>query len=196
MKKTKGEQPGKISLIGTHGVGKTVLTFSIASRLRSMGLDCDVAYENSRKSPFPINEATTLEGQLWILAAQWKEELEAGLRTKLIICDRSVLDNYAYLVRACGRQEWLHGWIARWMESYDVLFHVPMQRGRIAGDRARATSKSFQKRIQEIIDELVREFGAEKKIVRLPEPRAGQMGAIMNELRRRGIVEGAQGELM
>ncbi len=161
-----------------------------------MGVDCDVAYENSRKSPFPINEATTLEGQLWILAAQWKEELESGLRTKLIICDRSVLDNYAYLVRACGAQPWLHAWIGRWMESYDVLFHVPIQRGKIEGDLARATSKPFQKKIQEIVERLIREFGVEKKVVRLPDSRAGHMGAIMNELRARGIVEGAQTELL
>jgi nicotinamide riboside kinase len=186
----------KISLIGTHGVGKTVLTFSIASRLRAMGIDADVAYENSRKSPFPINEATTLEGQLWILAAQWKEELESGLRAGLIVCDRSVLDNYAYLVRACGRQAWLEPWIAKWMESYDALFYVPMQRGRVKADAARATSKKFQKRIQEILDELLPAFGAEKKLVRLPQERAMQMSAIMNDLRRRGIVEGSQAELL
>ena len=186
----------KISLIGTHGVGKTVLTFSIAGRLRASGIDCDVAYENSRKSPFPINEATTLEGQLWILAAQWKEELEAGLRTELLICDRSVLDNYAYLVRACGKQEWLRAWIGQWLQTYDALFLVPAARGRITADTARSTSRAFQREIQEIIEGLVGEFGVGDKVVRLPEERAGHQSTIVNALRDRGLVPGSQRELL
>jgi nicotinamide riboside kinase len=186
----------KISLIGTHGVGKTVLTFSIAGRLRASGVDCDVAYENSRKSPFPINEATTLEGQLWILAAQWKEELEAGQRTELLVCDRSVLDNYAYLVRACGKQPWLHEWIAGWLATYDALFLVPAPGGRIARDSKRSTARGFQREIQEILEGLVGEFGAERKVVALPEGRTGHMSTIMNSLRERGLIPGYQRELL
>jgi nicotinamide riboside kinase len=186
----------KIAFIGSHGVGKTVITFSLASRLRAMGIDCDVAYENSRSSPFPINEGTTLEGQLWILAAQWKAELEALLRAGLILCDRSVLDNYAYLVRACGRQEWLHPWIARWLETYDALFLVPIPRGRVIGDAMRATSPKFRREIQGILNGLLVDFGADKKLVQLPPERTLQMGTVMNELRARSIVPGTQKELL
>lgn len=186
----------KISLIGTHGVGKTVLTFSLAGRLRASGLDCDVAYENSRKSPFPINEGTTLEGQLWILAAQWKEELEASLRTQLLVCDRSVIDNYAYLVRASGRQPWLHDWIAHWLETYDALFLVPAPPGRITRDSKRSTSRSFQREIHGIIEELAGEFRVGEKLVRLPEERTLHMSAIVNALRERGLIPGTQRELV
>lgn len=195
MAKPDGRR-AKISLIGTHGVGKTVLTFTIAGRLRASGIDCDVAYENSRKSPFPINEATTLEGQLWILAAQWKEELEAGLRTELLICDRAVLDNYAYLVRACGKQEWLHAWIGKWLSTYEALFLVPVAGGRITKDTQRSTARGFQREIQEIIEGLVGEFGVGEKVVRLPVERAGHMSTMMNSLRERGLVAGSQRELL
>lgn len=187
---------GKVALIGTHGVGKTVLTFTLAGILRARGADCDVVHENSRHSPFPINEETTLEGQLWILAAQWKAELEALRRARLILCDRSVLDNYAYLVEACGRQDWLRDWLARWLDSYDLLLHVPAPRGPVPGDSARSTSPAFRRRIERAVERLVAEFDVERRVVRLPADRAGHIPAALNALRARGFLPGDQPELL
>ena len=88
----------KLALIGTHGVGKTTLAFEICSLLKKAGRHVELVTEVARQSPFPVNAETTLEGQLWILHAQIAAELDAARRAPVVIADRSVLDNYCYLV--------------------------------------------------------------------------------------------------
>src|SRR5207302_1228218 len=96
-------EPLKLALIGTHGVGKTTLAYEICSLLKKADPHVELVTEVARRSPFPINAATTLEGQLWILHAQIAPELEAGARAPPVICDRAALDNYCYLVHKFGR---------------------------------------------------------------------------------------------
>ena len=50
----------------------------------------------------PINEGTTYDAQAWILHTQIAEEIAAAASNEVVICDRSVLDNYAYLVARVG----------------------------------------------------------------------------------------------
>ena len=45
----------------------------------------------------PINEETSFEAQAWILHTQIAEELLAQSRYPVVLCDRAVVDNYAYL---------------------------------------------------------------------------------------------------
>jgi Cdc6-like AAA superfamily ATPase len=52
----------KLALIGTHGVGKTTLAHEICSLLKKADHNVDLVTEVARRSPFPINEATTLDG--------------------------------------------------------------------------------------------------------------------------------------
>jgi broad-specificity NMP kinase len=102
----------KLALIGTHGVGKTTLAFETCSLLKKANYNVDLVTEIARQSPFPVNAATTLEGQLWILHAQVAAELEAAQRAPHVICDRAVLDNYCYLVNKFGRQPQREPWLA------------------------------------------------------------------------------------
>ncbi len=178
----------KIAFIGTHGVGKTILTFSVASVLRKANMDADVSYENSRHSPFPINEGTTLASQTWIFASQVKSELEASIRSPIVICDRAVLDNYAYMVRGCGVQEHMHPFIKKWNETYDLFFFVPIIDEAVTPDRQRATSTEFQRQIQDIIEELIGKFGVKSKTVRLPQRRGEHMDLILHTLEKSGVL--------
>ena len=68
----------KIAIIGTHGCGKTALAFSLCTELQKRGHRVELVVEMARHSPFPINEATSEEGQLWILHRHIVAELEAG----------------------------------------------------------------------------------------------------------------------
>lgn len=179
---------GKIAIIGTHGVGKTILTLSVASELRKLNIDADVVCEISRRSPYPINEATTRQGQLWILAAQMQQELECGLRCKVVVCDRSLLDNYAYMVRAVGHQLYLHPLLREWLPTYDALFHVPVVEEQVVPDVKRAPSPAFRREIDRIIANLLGEFELEKRLVRLPEDRSRHVPLIMQALRDRRII--------
>ena len=145
----------KLALIGTHGVGKTTLAFETCSLLKKAGYNVDLVTEIARQSPFPVNAATTLEGQLWILHAQIAAELEAERRAPHVICDRAVLDNYCYLVNKFGRQPQLEAWLAWWMESYAILIGVPAFAEGITPDGFRSEDRAFQQRIETILKELL-----------------------------------------
>ena len=147
----------KIALIGTHGVGKTTLAYEICSLLKKADHNVELVAEVVRHSPFPVNEATTLESQLWILHAQVAKELDAVARAPHLICDRSVLDNYCYLVNKFGRQPHLEQWLVWWLESYSLLFAVPPLADGIPPDGFRSENLEFQERIHELIAEMLSE---------------------------------------
>ena len=145
----------KLALIGTHGVGKTTLAFETCSLLKKAGYNVDLVTEIARQSPFPVNAATTLEGQLWILHAQIAAELEAARRAPHVICDRAVLDNYCYLVNKFGRQPQLEQWLSWWMETYAILIGVPANAEEITPDGFRSEDRAFQQRIETLLKELL-----------------------------------------
>ena len=94
----------KVAFIGTHGVGKTTLCYELAAALKREGIHVDIVKEVARLSPLPINQKTSLEAQTWIFLTQMAEEIRSGSQHDVIVCDRSVLDNYAYMMLAFGRQ--------------------------------------------------------------------------------------------
>jgi len=152
----------KLALIGTHGVGKTTLAYEVCSLLKKADYNVELVTEVARRSPFPVNEGTTLEGQLWILHAQIAAELEAAARAPHVICDRAVLDNYGYLVNKFGRQQQLEAWISWWMDSYSLLVAVPPMADGIPPDGFRSENVEFQQRIHDLIEELLEESPFQK----------------------------------
>jgi len=145
----------KLALIGTHGVGKTTLAYEICSLLKRANYNVEMVAEVARQSPFPVNAATTLEGQLWILHAQIAAELDASRRATQVICDRSVLDNYCYLVNKFGRQPQLESWLGWWMDSYNFLVGIPLIEAAITSDGFRSEDRTFQLRIHDLLNELL-----------------------------------------
>ncbi len=156
----------KLAFIGTHGVGKTTLCYDLASALKRQGMNIDMVKEVARLSPLPINRKTSLEAQLWILTSQVAEEIRSSAQHDVVICDRSVLDNYAYMTFACGRQKPIERFVDHWMKSYDLLFKVPIS-GSAAADGVRDTDEFFMRAIDQLVDTLL----AEKKLrhERLPD---------------------------
>lgn len=148
----------KIAFIGTHGVGKTTLCYEIAACLKRDGLNVDMVKEVARMSPLPINRQTSLEAQTWILMTQVAEEIRSSAHHEVVLCDRSVLDNYAYLVRACGRQAPLEPFLDAWMRTYDLLFKVPVL-GRADADGVRDTDEAFVHDIDDLVEALLSEKG-------------------------------------
>ena len=138
----------KIAFIGTHGVGKTTLCYGLAARLKKRDISLEVVHEVARRCPLPINRETSVASQSWILHTQIAEELTAEARYPLVICDRSALDNYVYLLIAAGPQQTLNTLVDRWMDSYDLLFHVPIVSAPSA-DGVRATDPTFQRAVDE-----------------------------------------------
>ncbi len=147
----------KLALIGTHGVGKTTLAYETCSLLKKADYNVELVTEVARRSPFPVNEATTLEGQLWILHAQVAAELDAASRAPHVICDRAVLDNYCYLVNKFGRQPQLERWLEWWMGTYSLLVGVPPLADGIPPDGFRSENLEFQHRIHDLLNEVLTE---------------------------------------
>jgi nicotinamide riboside kinase len=94
----------------------------------------------------PINQATSVASQAWILHTQIAEELAAEADYGVVICDRSVLDNYVYLLVAAGPQGPLEPLVDHWMNTYDLLLHVPIIEAPSA-DGIRALDPAFQRAI-------------------------------------------------
>lgn len=157
----------KIAFIGSHGVGKTTLCFDIASLLKRRGVNVDMVKEVARLSPLPVNRKTSLEAQTWILTTQVAEEIRSASHADVVVCDRSVLDNYAYMVLACGRQRPVERFVDWWMRSYDLLFKVPVAEDQAAqADGFRDTDAFFIRSIDQLVDTLV----AEKKLDQVALP--------------------------
>jgi nicotinamide riboside kinase len=107
--------------------------------------------EVARRCPLPINRDTNVAAQSWILHAQAAEELEAENAHAVVLCDRSVLDNYCYLLAAAGAQPALEPFIAWWLTSYALLVKVPMWTTP-RWDGVRDTDLAFQRHIDELLE--------------------------------------------
>ena len=139
-------QSFKVAFIGSHGVGKTTLCYGLAAGLKARDVTLEVVREVARRSPLPINQATSVASQAWILHTQIAEELVADAYNRVVICDRSVLDNYVYMLVAAGPQEPLEPLVDHWMTTYDLLLHVPIGEAPSA-DGIRALDPAFQRAI-------------------------------------------------
>ncbi|HET9887542.1 MAG TPA: AAA family ATPase [bacterium] len=158
----------KTALIGTHGVGKTTLCYEVAAHLKRLDCNVELVTEVARDCPLPINRETTLDAQQWILHTQCAREIAAQrtsgvagpsrpTQNSIVVCDRSVLDNYAYLVCALGRQSDLDPWLRNWCRTYTRLFKVPVWKPP-AFDGTRDTGLEFQREVDEAIEALIADW--------------------------------------
>jgi hypothetical protein len=175
-----GRRRLKLAFVGSHGVGKTTLCFDLASQLKRLDLGVELVKEVARRCPLPINEETTPAAQAWILHTQIAEEIAAAATYEVTICDRSVLDNYAYLVARAGRRPDLDLLVDNWIRGYDALFKVPVLDAP-SFDGTRAVSRTFQMEIDATIDELLTAFDVQ--VLQLdPADREGWIGVVMHRL--------------
>lgn len=147
----------KIALIGTHDTRKTTKCYAIVGKLKEKGVNAEYLGEIARETRshgFEINEGTTKASQEWILHTQIARELELGTRKDIdiIICDRSVLDNYMYYVNSFGYNPSLDVLVRDWVKSYDLLFKLPIRKNKSRnGDPVRATDPKFQRKIDKLV---------------------------------------------
>jgi GTPase SAR1 family protein len=147
----------KIAFVGTHGVGKTTLCYELAAWMKRREARVDMVREVARRCPLPINRATTRDAQSWILHTQIAEEIALASQQDVVICDRSVLDNYAYLVHRLGPQPVLDELVSHWMKTYTHLFKVPIV-DTPSFDGVRDTSRAFQESIDQEVESLLARF--------------------------------------
>lgn len=147
----------KFAFIGTHGVGKTTLCFELAALLKKRDRVVEMVHEVARFCPLPINRETTTDAQSWILHTEIAAELAAQYKAEIVICDRSVLDNYCYLLQT-GRAPTLETLVRSWTDSYQLLIKVPIV-SPPGYDGLRDTDTAFQRKIDETIESVLSDWG-------------------------------------
>src|SRR5436853_453845 len=154
----------KIALVGSHGIGKTTIAYELAGAIKRRGERVELITEIARECPFPLNDQATPEAFQWIIARQIQLEIEKAARADVLICDRSVLDNFAYYIRLYGRSgdryEALSRFCSYWTTTYDWLIRLPLA-APPSDDGFRSTDLKFQAEIDEICDALFeRRYGS------------------------------------
>ncbi len=157
----------KIGLLGTHGTGKTLLSYGVAEKLgirKDIDLSVRVIGELAtvaRERAIPIDQQTTLEAQAWILARQIATELEAEIyKYDVAICDRTVLDNYCYMANKIGPRENYLKLVLGHCKShpYSKLYFLPIT------ERLNPKKRDADPEFQKAIDQKIRLFLAEHSI--------------------------------
>ncbi len=189
----------KITLVSTHGTGKTTLASGIENCLKQRGVEARHIREmatDAIENGLPINEETSLEAQLYILHSQFRAELKyCGRRNappfyEVLICDRS-FDNYCYLENSFGQNRYALNMVLNHLKDfpYDRIYFLPIVDSRItSGSRVRAMDSPFQKEM----DRKIRIFLRSHKIehTELPQPakndeyRQGWLRTIVNQTLR------------
>lgn len=152
----------KIGIIGTHGIGKTTLSYSLASLIKLDGQNVKVINEVVRCCPFPLNDGFTIEGGVWTICEQVRQELECIAEgVAVTICDRSALDPIFYL-KARGIEKSLYADLERfainWLLSYDRLIWVkPSYSMPLFDDGVRSVTPDFQRIVHDLIDHFFEE---------------------------------------
>lgn len=142
----------KIAFIGTHGTGKTTLAHGLIYELKKQNKRVEFLEEVARLCPLPINEETSKEAQEWIIYTHYAKELEHLNKCEILVCDRSVLDSYAYYMNRCGENLVLENFIAEKIQDYAFLFRVPINQDYLKEDGIRTIDPVFQKNIDEKMD--------------------------------------------
>jgi thymidylate kinase len=153
----------KITVLGSHGVGKTTFCYSLCYHYKQKFCNVKLVHETARSCPFPINENATYEAQLWNCLSHLKKELETQARGfDLCICDRSSIDPFVYL-RANGIDNpgarRLELFAMDWMNSYDLIVYIKPSPGHIFEvDAIRSADEDFRCRVQDSFDFYVNNF--------------------------------------
>jgi len=181
-----------IGLMGTHGTGKTTYAKRLMKQTFRHTTLIRMISEVARSCPYPVNQTTSEEAQLWIFHRQMLEEIEAQADpSRFIICDRTVLDSLAYAEHA-GLADVVDACMPmalNWIERYtQILWFRPVP-GRLVEDGFRDTDPDFQKSIDRIfatwihdyhipVEEVTPCFTVHSQTVEQPTPRNDNYGPL------------------
>lgn len=148
-----------ITVIGTHGSGKTTLTYLLAAHYKKLGKNVKIIQEVARSCPFPINHEMTTDTCFWIFHEQCKKQLEAKANHDIVICDRSSFDSFVYAEYFCLFHRNLNDSkkiaLSHLANNYDrVIFARPDIP--LISDGIRSDDQDFQQGIDSIFEHYLR----------------------------------------
>jgi thymidylate kinase len=147
-----------IAITGTHGTGKTTLTFCLAMHYKQQGANVKIIQEVARSCPFPLNDKMTRETALWIYHEHSKKELEAKKSHDIVICDRTVFDSFVY-AESLGIKffEYCESQAKDHLYSYDKLFFIRPDIPLIE-DGVRSNDLEFQMKVDKLFEIKLNDF--------------------------------------
>ncbi len=102
----------KIGLTGTSSSGKTTLALRLANYFKF-----DLVHEIARNYPHDFLQFEEI--QYNILFDQIRAEMFAN---KNVITDRTVIDNYQYIIKSHKPRMYVLNLIRSWTQTYDIIF--------------------------------------------------------------------------
>jgi nicotinamide riboside kinase len=146
----------KIVVMGTHGVGKTTLAHQICVTLKERNLNATIIEEKVRSCPFPINEKSTIDTEMWMIHTQIKAELHAKAELyEVAVVDRCTLDAIVYWEDLNKPKdsyfELLKASALHWVQNYDliVLVEPSSDTASFAVDAVRDSGIEYRNRIRD-----------------------------------------------
>ena len=142
-----------VGIIGTHGTGKTTLSFQLASHYKHLGHNVKIIQEVARTCPFPLNELMTRETALWIYFEHSRKELEALRDHDIVISDRTAFDSFIYacVLNLPNLVEYKSVAKHYLKSAYEILFFVRPDMP-IEEDGIRCMDIEFQKKIDKMFE--------------------------------------------
>jgi hypothetical protein len=154
----------KIAVSGTHGTGKSFSAYEIANVLKKEYRDKSIVVLNEvvREAPFPINSGTTGDSFLWSFSAQIEKELFLLSKHEMLVCDRTVLDCFAYAkyFNVSTYLESLLPFAFNYLNTYDIIYYKKLESNEYNySDGVRDNSDVYREAVEKILLELYKDSG-------------------------------------
>ena len=157
----------KVGITGTHGTGKTSLINEWKRSLDKDRVNVYVVEEVARDCPYPLE---TIKSQRWMWHEHYSREIDgAASGCKVILCDRTLMDNLVYLRHiinnsssTCGEEAFtfLHAVTRVWMKTYDQIIRLPLNEGWITNsdDELRPKDLVYAHEIDKLFDVMIGDY--------------------------------------
>ena len=162
------ELPLKVAVSGSHGTGKTTLLDALQrhnpTNVQVLPETPRLLIELAGDSTYLRREKNTLINEIAIIPRQMALETRISVDTDLIICDRTVADDWAYTsllfpdelrspaVMLTART------VRDWLKSYDRIFLLRPELP-LVDDGTREDSSAFQSEVDAFLDRYYAEAG-------------------------------------
>ena len=153
----------KIGFTGTHCTGKTTLVNRLHKDIPKSAVVKEVARNYDR------DILRKCEYQKDILADQIRSEVYASIENEIVITDRTIIDNIAYMMYFCGLEYhyMVYDILKDWIRTYDVIFFCPIEDIPLEDDGFRFTDNTERDIIQLFIEDMVERYRFLVRFVKL-----------------------------